>query len=375
MASLINQTTTVQQVMDVCKLHTKLQNFFNVGGISGQPGRFICETTNQMLLAFPNAWKWNRQELSGTDRGGSGNFFVTQYGFQDYLHAGACCFSLLNSQAPNNNSNFFNGGVSIDLATNAVNNGQAFGALTQTSGITVTAGVVTVQFLQPHPGFQIGQTIYMSGNGLAAYNSLLTFNATLQTSTWTGGFVITAVPDQWHIQFAKTASMTNGDTTGAPGITNWGWIESAYFTDINSTQFPIPTIPLIAVKRLPVTYYPTGDRWQVAMLLDNNNGILKFRLSEPPGTYNYQVNTVYQARAPKLQTAQSVVQWPDNVSFAFIEAALAQAYRFATGISSNETTMQRRAAAEAIMMARAADDEEDVSEGIIPDIPLMRPNA
>ena len=355
---LLNQTTTVQKIVDQLKIHTNLQNFFNVGGIPNEPGLTICNNALQILLSLSNAWKHNRQELSGPPAG-SGNFFVTQYGVTDYLHAGACAFTLLNNITPSLPS----GGASIDLAASPVGGG--------TSAISVTAGVVTVQTLQPHP-FQVGQTVYMVGNTLSAYNSIFTYqNGLNPTSAWTNGWVITAVPDNMHFKFAATAGQNNADATGAPGITNWGWMESAYVTDINNTSFPQPVFKILAVDRIAPAYYSNGDTLQVAMMIDFNNGVLKFRISEPFSLYCWQVNCVYQARPAKLVSPQSVFQWPDNWSFVLHEMCLWQAYRFAKGISAAETTAQKAAASEAIGMARAAEDVEDANEGLSPDKSLM----
>jgi hypothetical protein len=347
MAKLLNQSTTVQQILDQCRLHTKLQNFFVMGQ---EPGLTIANNTNQTLLAFGNAWKFNRVELDGMH----GNFFVTQFGVQDYRHAGACAFALVGSSQQNS------GGVGIDLAANPINGGSA--------GITVSGGIVTVQTLDPHP-FSVGQTVYMTGNTVAAYNSTWTFNSQAQSSAWTNGFVITAVPDNLHFQFAAGSGQTV--SSGAPGITNWGWMESASLTDINSQAFPLPVKPIQAVHNLAPTFAPTGDKIAVAMMTDYQNGVLKFRLSEPMGSYCYQVNVVYQARAPKLTDPTSVFQWPDNLSFVLQEVALWQAFRFATGITATETQAQYQMAQAAITAARGSEDQEDSVQGLVPTRSLM----
>ena len=111
---IATRNTTVQQIIDQCGLHTKLQNFFNVGGITYEPGLTIANDVNQQLLARPFAWKFNRQELSGGPAG-NGNFLVTQFGVQDYLFAGACAFVLLNSNTQGLTTQL-GGGVGIDLA-------------------------------------------------------------------------------------------------------------------------------------------------------------------------------------------------------------------------------------------------------------------
>ena len=102
------------------------------------------------------------------------------------------------------------------------------------------------------------------------------------------------------------------------------------------------------------------------MIQDLNNGILKFRLSTPNGGYCWMMNVVYQARAPRLINPQSVFQWPDNLSFVLHEVALAQAFRFATGLSSDDTKNQILMAQQAIKSALDSDDRESTSEGFAP---------
>jgi hypothetical protein len=88
--ALLNQTTTVQEIMDWCSTHTSLQNYFRVGGQNNEPALTICNSMMQTLLARPMTWKFNRKVLDQTN----GAFLVTQYGVQDYRHAGACAFVL-----------------------------------------------------------------------------------------------------------------------------------------------------------------------------------------------------------------------------------------------------------------------------------------
>src|SRR5271165_2067426 len=85
----VNMTTTVQSVMDQLKLHTKLQNFFNVGQVGGQPAVSIAERSNQMVLVRRMPWKFNRVNLGENNPAVNPYFLVTQQGFQDFKHAGA----------------------------------------------------------------------------------------------------------------------------------------------------------------------------------------------------------------------------------------------------------------------------------------------
>lgn len=364
MATPFNQTTTVQKVIDFCSLHTSLQSFFGVGGVSNEPGLTICNNVQQMLLTKPMPWKFNRKLLDGSN----GHFFVTQYGVQDYQFAGACAFALQTTSGSSPN-----GGVGIDLAASPVNGG--------TAGITVSAGVVTVQTLDPHP-FQVGQTIYMAGNTVSAYNSTLTTSAVTFTSTWSNGWVITTVPDNLHFTFAAAAGQVA--SSGAPGfgVTDangnltglyaWGWMESASVQDINSTGFPQPIKPIDAVHSLPPAYGTTGNPLSICMIADLNNGVLKFRLSEPLGVQGFQVNMVYQGRAPKLTSPQSVFAWPDDLNYVLYETAMFQAFRYAKGVNGADTRTQFQIVQNVIQSALASEDREDTGHVVAPERSLMR---
>src|SRR5258708_8372421 len=122
--ALLNQTTTVQEIMDWCAWHTSLQNYFRVGGSNNEPAMTICNTMQEALLARPivilgerivntgMAWKFNRKVLDSTN----GAFLITQYGVQDYRHAGATAFVLQNGAGTGSY-----GGVGVDMTYSPVN--------------------------------------------------------------------------------------------------------------------------------------------------------------------------------------------------------------------------------------------------------------
>jgi hypothetical protein len=366
----INFTTDVEQICDQLSLYTNLQNFLGgsgtrgVAGINLEPGLTICNNTQQFLYSTSKDWKHNRKELSIQPNNPAGNFFVTQYGIQDILHAGATAFIPFNSNNPANPPNLPYGGVGIDLAASPVGGG--------TAGIVEATGTVTVQTLQQHP-FQVGQTFYMSGNTNSVYNSDFTYNGNTSTSNWTNGWTILSVPDGFHFTFA-TAAGQSGLNSGAPGITDWSRAESAYAVDFSNLAFPQPLAKLDAVDRLAPSYSPNGDgdaTPQVCMLLDMNNGVLKFRLSEPCGTYPMAVCMVYQGRPAKLTGPNSVIFWPDNWSQIIHEVALWQAFRFAKGVSAPETQLQFKIAQQMIQTAMAADDVESSGAALAPSRGIM----
>jgi hypothetical protein len=437
---LLNQTTTVQEIMDWCAWHTGLQNYFRVGGSNNEPAMTICNSLQQALLARPMTWKFNRKVLDSTN----GAFLVTTYGVQDYRHAGATAF-VLQSGAGSNGAGP-SGGVGVDMTYSPVRGGVA--------GISVASGVATVQTIDPHP-FQPGQTVFLSGVMDSVFQSVFTFNPVTRTSAWTAGFTILTVPDQFHFTFTApsntqatitniaiannviTATAANGfkvgqvvtftgvgtntflnaqqativtasgssftavfshadvvsgaDTgtvtvcSGAPGfgtsdpqgnpigLPAWSWGESASLVNINSTAFPQPVTPDVEfVRELTPAYGSSGNKPQICMFADEQNGVLRFRLSEPGGSYCVQFNVVYQARAPKLTTPQSVFAWPDDVRYVLNEAALFYAFRFAKGISANESQSQFKFMQGAVGSAMAGEDRESNAQGLVPERSLMR---
>jgi len=430
--ALFNQTTTVQKVIDHCSLHTSLQTFLNVGGMTNEPGLTICNNVLQMLLVKPLPWKFNRKELSGR----SGNFLVTSYGVQDYRFAGATAFVLM--AGANGNPS---GGVGVDLAPSAQNNASSAPVNGGVAGITVSGSVATCQTIDPHP-FKAGSTVFLSGMMDNKFNSTFSTDPVAMTSTWSGGFTISTVPDNKHFTFAapsgSSATITNiaisnnlltvtaansyaagqcvsfssvgtntflngqqmvistasstqfsgtfqhadvnagADTgtatlaTGAPGITDWGWMESASIQDINSQSFPQPVKPIEAVHTLPPAWANSGNPITVCMLIDYNNGVLLFRLSEPIGSQCFQINGVYQARATKLTSPQSVFPWPDDMAYVLHEVALFQAFRYAKGVTAKDTQVQMGIAGQMIQTALAGEDREASGMVIAPAMALAR---
>ena len=455
-----NMTTTVQSVMDQLKLHTKLQNFFNVGGVNMQPAIGIAERCNQMLLVRRMAWKFNRVNLGEDNPYINGHFMISQQGFQDFKFAGASCFALIDSATPG--GVLPAGGAGVDLNPGVYQNGNARvnygpanycmsqgGIPGQAAGIVYnpSTGQLTVQFLDPHPFLEgnIGTTsILISGTTNRAFNSVFTYNQLNQTSQWTESYQLVSIPDNYHIvlqnnggqQATITAisanggivtitaanAMTLGDTMtfvnivtnsalngktvtllsatstqvtfalpagvtitngsdsgtmyaangGAPGIFNFGWLQSAAFIDINNNSFPLPVTPIDAVHRIAPEYTTTGDNLSLSCEIDYGNGVLSFRLSEPVSTYPFAFNMGYQARAPKFTSGQSIFQWPDDLSYVIFETCLWQGMRFAYGITAAETQAQMQVAMLAIQNALSSEDREANDQAITPNWSIMR---
>jgi len=451
----VNMTTTLMSMAQQLSIHTKLQQYFNVGGIDGQPMLGIAQRVNQMLLIRRLAWKFNRVFLGSNNPAQNPHFFMTQQGFQDIKHAGATCFALINSTTPG--GQLPAGGAGIDLNPGVYQNGNAkvsYGTFNggksygptgnwQTAGIMFNpgAGTFTVQFLDPHP-FQTGNIgssqVLVAGVVNPAFNSTFTYNQLAQTSQWINSYTLVAIPDNFHIVLQGTPgqygsigsisatggittievsnSMTPGDimtftgittntglngvtvtlltatansvtfatptgvtitnggdtgtmyaaNSGAPGIWNFGWAQSADLIDINNNSFPLPTTPVEAVHRIAPEYTSTGDQISLSVEKDYGNGVLMIRLSQPVSTYPFAFSIMYQAKAPVFTSGQSIFQWPDDLSFVLFEMCLWQGMRFAYGMTAAETQSQMQMASIALQSALESEDREANDMAITP---------
>jgi len=480
----INASTTIQAMADQLRVHTKLQNFFNVGQVDGQPMLRIADNVQQMLLTRRMAWKFNRVDMGSNNPAINPHFFIAQQGFQDYHHAGATCFTLINSTTPG--GQLPAGGAGVDLNPGVYQNGNArvsYGTFNgggsfgptgswQTAGIIFNPGTgnLTVQFLDPHPFLpgNIGTSVFLiQGVVNPAYNSTFVYNQLTQLSGWANGYNLISIPDNFHIVLqgnggqtntitnisasagittvtlgsanplpvypssfdgeystANTSgvgigpgaimtftgittnsalnglsvtilsvtsstvtfktpagvTITNGSDTGtiyaapsgAPGIFNFGWAQAAAIVDINNPTFPLPVTPIDAVHRITPEFTSTGDNITLSCEKDYGNGVLKFRLSEPVSTYPFAFTVVYQARAPKFTSGQSVFQWPDDLSWVLFEMLLWQGMRFAYGITAAETQAQMQVAALALQSALESEDREANDMAITPQWQIMR---
>src|SRR5437879_869092 len=132
-------TITIQSIVNLTSTFAELMPLSGVGGFTNEPGLSIANDTMQELLGEKMPWKCNRKEMA--------SLFTTQ-GKQDYLFAGACAFTTDNAK-----------GVGIDLAS--------------ANAITESGNTVTVNTLDNH-ALAVGDTVYMTGNTVAAYNSTFT---------------------------------------------------------------------------------------------------------------------------------------------------------------------------------------------------------
>jgi hypothetical protein len=206
-------TITLQNIANFCSTHTDLLPLAGVGGFTSEPFLSIANDALSDLCFSQVDWKFNRIHAPQ---------MVTALNKQDYTIAGAIAFTLGTSVASGSAST----GAHIGLST--------------TPSITVSAGVVTVTTLEPHR-FNIGDTVYLSGvvmttGTTSKYNS--TFTDSGSSSLWTGGWVITGTPTTTSFTFAATSGQNNADAGGAPGITDFGWLQSASMVQLNDTGSP-----------------------------------------------------------------------------------------------------------------------------------------
>jgi hypothetical protein len=328
--SNLNQTITLQNVVDFSSTHVELMPLSGVGGFTSEPALSLCNDVLSELCVYPNSWKFNEIEMPP---------FVTAPYRQDYQFGGATAFT---SAA---------GGAGI-ARSNA-----------STPGVSRTGTTVTVTTLEDH-NFAVGDTVYMLGNADTQFNS--TYSQTPTGSSYTGGWVITATPTTRSFQFTHVTSGTT--TSGAPGILDWGWLESASMRALNSTA-PLPRIFQVeGVNRLAVVSL-TGQPEKMCIVTDNGDGTVKIRFDKACPTTFFVVNAVYQAHAPtKTALSQFWGPFPDHLSFVYRQGFLARAYRY---INSPKADAEYQKLQIAINKAMGFDDAEASDQRLYPEAPLM----
>ena len=338
------QTLTVQSVVNLATIHTELMPLAGVGGFANEPALSLAnDVLSELLMGGgmlfgdkfgPFPWKCNQVEYP--------TLLVTSYGKNDYLWAGASAFTLSGSLT----------GAAIDLASN--------------SAITEAAGTVTVKVLEPFNA-NVGETVYMTGNSNSVYNS--TFSAGPQQSQWSNGWTILSIAaNKLSFTFA-TGSGQSGVTSGAPGITDFGWLES--FSSVQMTDISYPQSIRYGLGVRTLTPFARVGTYPVRMALvkDLGTGVLKFRLNPLPGNTPLGVTIVYQKQAPILTSLSATWgPFPDDYNAMIRQCFLARAYRFVESKRS-ETEIQK--AESLILAARGRDDAEESDEHIVPDSGLM----
>lgn len=323
-------TVTLQKVVDLARTHVELLPVAGVGGFTDEPALSLCNSVLQELLANPLDWKFNRAEMP---------MLCTAPNKQDYLFAGATVFSLSSTQQ----------GWAADLTSN--------------NGLTQSAGVVTVKTLENH-NFAIGDVVYLN-NFQLANGSASVYNATLvqngSSSTWTGGVTITGVAAK-SFTFAGVTS----ETSGALGITDFGWLAGGTRIGISTNSAIFPTRHIEAVRdQQPYGYSATPEK--VNVVQDLETGVLKIRFIPVPGTTIWGVNLVYQKKAPLITALLNAVwtPFPDELSYVYRQGFLAMAYRY---VNSPRADVEYQKFQSAIMKALGADDRETSDRHLYPDV-------
>lgn len=319
-------TVTLQTVVDLCRTHVDLMPLASVGGFSQEPALSLANDTIQELLAQPNGWKFNSKDYG---------LLVTHPARQDYLFAGASAF------VPGQS------GTGIGLADGAA--------------ITMSGNVVTVKCLQPH-NFVVGQTVYMTGNTLDIYNSTRDDSV---AGGWTGGWVLTALPDEKTFQFNHLLS--NQSPSGAPGIKDLAWVECCDMYDLSDTSAQPRSWQIDSVKSLR----KTGDvgRPRKIALRSQSAGILTVRLSHISVGTTFGITFMGQKKAPlKTDLTQTWAPFPDEFGFVYRQAFLARCYRFLDKPRADNETAKAQAM---IAKALGKDDVEESDQYVSPERSLM----
>lgn len=327
---MANSTEQLQTTTNLVRTHVDLMPLAGVGGYAQEPALSLCNDTLQELLAYPYAWKFNRQEMS---------MLVTYPNRQDYLFAGAVAFTL------GSNSR----GAGIGLAS--------------ASAITETSFTVSVTTLEPH-GFSVGNTVYMTGNTVSSYNS--SFAQDENTSNWTGGWAILTIPTPTSFTFTHATSGLA--VSGAPGITDFGWAESATLVEMNNFSSPQNIKVIRAVTELQPTWRAYNPE-KVCVLKDYGTGVLKIRFADVPSSTIWGLNLVYQSKAPyKNDLANNWAPFPDEFGFVYRQMFMARCYRY---LNSAKEPLEYQKAQQLILKALGRGDAEAGETHIVPYCSLL----
>jgi hypothetical protein len=331
-------TLTLQKIGNFAATHADLMPLAGVGGYTDEPLLSLCNDALSELITAPHDWKFNRVDLGGVWPGHA-QLLVTCPSKQDYLWAGASAFAL--------DSNAF--GVGIALATN--------------NGITESGTTVTVNTLEPHR-FTVGQTVYMCGNTVAAYNSTFTDNGI--SSAWSNGWSVTAVPNSYSFQF--THSQPGLGTSGAPGIWNFGWLANCSLYNMIDTSSPQDNRRIQCRKEIE-PWSKIANPEKVSVLADNGDGTLTVRFEPVPGSQPWGARLVYQAKAPlKVSLSDNWAPFPDHFSAVVRQALLYRMWRY---LDSPKAEAEYQKLQQQIAKSLGGDDNEETEVHLVPEDSLL----
>jgi hypothetical protein len=333
-------TVTLQAVANFCSTHADLLPLTGVGGYTSEPFLTIANDAMAEIINDAQDWKWNSVELFDNITGFQP--LITSLNKQDYLFAGASAFVLQVSGATPVTSS----GAAVDLSSN--------------SGVTVSAGVVTVKTLEPHR-FVVGNVVNLIGLtfsiGTAAnYNSTLTDNGSV--ATWSTGYTITAVTAK-TFSFAAVTGQNNNDVGGAPGISDWGWGTSCTMMELNNNSSP-PNWRQMKIVRDLNKWSRVSVPDQVAMMQDYGTGVLKFRFNQIPGGVVWAVNFEYQKSSPVLTTLQYTTfsPIPDSYRPLILQAVFYRMYRYLNP-NSAATQAEKQKFDQLLQKSKGSDNAEE----------------
>lgn len=341
-----NSTIKLATTINYALTHTDLLPLTGVGGLSDEPGLSICIEAASDIVSDENDWKFNSVELCsplGLTQG-TGLPLVVYQSKQDYLFAGASAFTM-NITPSGTGSGTNSSGASIGLAS--------------ANAVTVTAGVVTVNTLEPHR-FAIGNTVFLFGlvaqTGNAAnaskYNATFTDNG--NKTTWAGGVVLTAVTPT-SFSFAALAGQNNADVLGAPGINDFNWLSAATMLELNNQSSPMNVRHLKALRNLPA-WSKCADPEQVAVMQDLGTGVLLVRMMYVPAAVTWLVNLIYQKKPIVYTSLNQFWGIPDQYASMFNQAVMYRAYRY---IRSPQADSEYKKLQQLILEAQGSDQAEE----------------
>jgi hypothetical protein len=338
-----NQTFTIQNAVDYARQNTKLLPLTGVGGVSNQPAVQFANDTLEELLAAPFPWKFNRNTLK---------YFVTTPNKQDYIVNGACAFVV--AGAGSNSADA--GGVALNLATDS------------TPGLVTSAGTCTATCKEAITNIiNVGDTVYIVGATVSAYNSTYTDaqGNSNSGSGWSGGYTVLTTPTSTSFTFSMGGSPAN---SGAPGISDFGWLEYATATQSSSNA----TKPYVWHWQAVRDIQPdskVGIPSKISVVSDDGAGNLTVRLRDLPGSQPFQVTMVYQKKPPVIAASATLsstywTPFPDRLNFVVNQMFLAKA------LSYSDSPKADAAFQKAMLMAAkasGADDNEETEQYIVPE--------
>lgn len=328
---MASSNVTLISICNFWSTHLDLVPVAGAAGYINEPALSICNDAISSLLEEVYDFTFNRKEMP---------FLVLCPNRQDIQFGGATAFSLGSTAT----------GVGVSLSTN--------------SGISVSGGTVLVKCLD-QPRFAVGDTVYMSGVTMstgttANYNS--TFSDTGSSTSWSGGWVVTAVTTT-SFSFTAIAGQANSDAGGAPGITDFGWLTDATYVDMKDTGSPRHISKLEAVSKIQ----PISDISQptkICVLADNGDGTIKLRFKNVPDNA-WGVFPVYQAKSPlKVALTDDISPFPDQHASVVRQAIGYRMYRY---INSPRAEIEFQKLQQEIARVKGGDDRAQSSVHLVPE--------